>query len=384
MIRCFFSINNENGETLWSCLDDNKEKCSMMLSETNSDLILSDLKGGEKLETASFTIEDNTSGLKTEIEIASLPIGIYSGNDRYFLFETYKMLLLSMVISILASAVSSIFLSRSLSRPLLSLAQYSTRMASHDYSAYDSFKHGTREVDDLHSAIQQLARSLEAQEELKKRLTADVAHELRTPLTTLQTHMEAMIDGIWDSNSERLNDCHMEIMRMTGLVSELDDLHSYDLQNKELNKESFNLVKSIESTLRLFTKDFKEREIHWRVFGTTDFICADEDKLKQIWINLISNSLKFLSLGGKINVTVKGDSPVEIVFRDSGAGIDSADLPKIFERCYKGDSGRNKKGSGLGLSIVKEIVDLHNGEITAESINMKGTKFTIILPGTIS
>ncbi|MCK5202005.1 MAG: sensor histidine kinase, partial [Spirochaetales bacterium] len=105
---------------------------------------------------------------------------------------------------------------------------------------------------------------------------------------------------------------------------------------------------------------------------------------KQIWINLISNSLKFISTGGKISVTVKGDSPLEIVFRDDGAGIDSADLPNIFERFYKGDSGRNKKGSGLGLSIVKEIVDLHNGEITAESINMKGTRFTITLPGTIS
>ncbi|MCF6335875.1 MAG: hypothetical protein L3J12_09055, partial [Spirochaetales bacterium] len=176
----FISLNSEDGNLMWSCLLNNSEICSMHMEERNLDFI-------DNLQTATYEVPIGASGHFTYINISYIPPDEYSGNDLFFLMEMFKMLLLSMVISLIVSAVASVFLSKSMSCPLENLARYAVRLASNDYRAFDSFHKGTKEIDELHSAIDQLAHSLESQEKLRKRLTTDISHELRTPLTTIQS-----------------------------------------------------------------------------------------------------------------------------------------------------------------------------------------------------
>ena len=369
----FISLESESGETMWSCLDNNTEMCNMHLAERNLDQ--------DSLETVTYDLPAGAGRNPSVLNISYVSPGIYSGNDQFFLMETIKMLVFSMLISLVLSVLSAYYLSRTMSRPLISLVQYSTRMANHDYQAVESYKSGTREIDDLHKSIDQLATSLESQENLRKRLTSDISHELRTPLTSLQTSLEAMIDGIFPCDEIRLQSCHDEILRLSYLVKGLDDLHSYDAEEAEINLQSIDLGASLRSVFALYEKDFLERKVNWSVHCENARVRGDESKLKQVWINLLSNSLKFTGSGGEISVEVSGIDPVCIYFSDTGSGIEKPDLPNIFERFYKAEESRNAEGSGLGLSIVKESITLHKGQISVKSEKNIKTEFLIEIPG---
>lgn len=370
----FISLSSEEGDLMWSCLDNNSEMCNMHMEENNLDYI-------DNLQVDTYKVPMGSSGESSYLNISYMPPDQFSGNDHFFLRETYKMLIISMIISLLASALTGILLSRTLSRPLSSLVKYAVRLSNHDYNVSDSFEKGTREIDDLHLAIEKLAHSLESQEKLRKRLTSDISHELRTPLTTLQTSFEAMIDGIWPCDEKRLQSCHDEIQRLTGLVHRLDALHTYDTGNSGLKPAPVDLGRSLTSAFLLFEKDFQEKGIKWKANIHGASVMADEGKLKQVWINLISNSLKFIDSDGLITVSAGGENPVRISFSDNGTGIDREDLPNIFERFYKADTARNATGSGLGLSIVKEIIEAHKGHITVSSEKNIKTEFIIEIPG---
>jgi signal transduction histidine kinase len=372
----FISLNSEDGEILWSCLENNSEMCNMHLEENNPEYINSLLVDSYKLPAGS-------EGTSSILNISYASPDEYSGNDLFFFLETMRMLIFSMVISLVISIVSAIIFSKTMSRPLVSLAAYSMRLSNHDYSATDTFEKGTKEIDELHEAIARLAGSLESQEKLRKRLTSDISHELRTPLTSIQTYLEAMIDGIFPCNEERLQSCHDEILRLTDLVKGLENLHSYDAQITDLSLSNINLESSIKSVFSIYEKDLFHHGISWSVSCKDIFIMGDESKLKQVWINLISNSMKFTDTGGHISVDVFRPGPVILSFRDNGSGIDKEDLPNVFERFYKGDESRNAQGSGLGLSIVKEIITLHNGSISVKSDKNSITEFIIELPGNL-
>ncbi len=370
----FISINSESGEPIWSCSNNNSDMCEMH-KEKN------ELKDIKNLETKTYEIPIKDSKQSTYLSVSFISPEKYSRNDIFFLGETYKMLLIGVIISLIIAVITAVILSRSMSQPLQNISKFAMRLASHDYSASDPFKKGTKEIDNLHGSIVQLADSLRSQEKLRKRLTSDISHELRTPLTSIQTYLEAMIDGIWPSNRDRLQSCHDEIIRLSGLVNQLDNLHYYDEEIKSINKTSVNLKESLSSVFKIFEKDLDLKNIKWEIRCPDIIIEADENRLKQIWINLISNSLKFTSDSGYIQVVVEDSSPITIEFTDNGIGIEKQDLPLIFERFYQSDSSRNIEGSGLGLSIVKEIINLHNWDVEVESKIDYGTKFIIKLPG---
>lgn len=369
----FISLNSRDGETMWSCMENNSVECSMHMQENN----LNEL---QTLSSESYEVPLGDNGESTLLNISYIPDDQYSDNDLFFLGETYKILLISALLTLFISTISSYFLSLSISRPLVNLTNYAMRMAGHDYSAVESSARGSREIVSLHNAIEQLAGSLESQELLRKRLTADISHELRTPLTSLQTTLEAMIDGIWPAETSRLKSCHGEILRLTELVQRLDQLHKYDQGSSLLKKEPVKLRKTAEEVFRLFEKDLLSKNILWEVNGPDISISADEKMIKQIWINLLSNSLKFTGEEGCISFNFEESNSLRISFVDNGSGIDPEDIPNIFERFYKADSSRNLHGSGLGLSIVKEIVELHGGSISVVSEKNIKTEFIIELP----
>jgi two-component system sensor histidine kinase BaeS len=221
------------------------------------------------------------------------------------------------------------------------------------------------------------------QELLRKRLTSDVAHELRTPVATLQSHMEAMIDGIWEPDVERLRSCQEEIVRIGKMVGDLEKLARYESENATLEREHFDLSELVKRQLQNFENEFLSKNITADFKGSEEIVFADRDKISQVVVNLLSNALKYTQPGGRVRVAVKGSEDVaELVVKDNGRGIPEEDLPYIFERFYRADKSRNRMtgGSGIGLTITRTIVEAHGGSIEVHSIIDIGTEFIVTLP----
>ncbi len=250
-----------------------------------------------------------------------------------------------------------------------------------------NIKSNTTEIQELSNSINYLAETLQQQEALRKRLTSDMAHEIRTPITTLKTHVEAIIDGIWEPTEERLQVFYEELERLTNLVNNLRNISKLEKAETVVNKTNLNITKEIEKVVETFNPLYEKSgfkivtKLEKDVYG---FI--DKDKLKQIMHNLLSNSHKYLNEDGLVKVSLsKGEDKILIKVEDNGEGIPKEDLPHIFERFYRSDVSRNKTtgGTGLGLTITKTLVEAHGGHIRVESKMGVGTKFIIEIKTTL-
>ena len=159
----------------------------------------------------------------------------------------------------------------------------------------------TTEIDTLIESVDHLASTLEKQEQLRQKLTTNVAHELRTPLATLQSHMEAMIDGIWKADAERLTSCHDEIVRLSGLVGDLEKLALYERDMAIDKFEPFELRKCIETQIKHFENAYHKKQMHL-IFeeGASLTVKGNKNQISQVVINLLSNALKYSEDGGTV------------------------------------------------------------------------------------
>lgn len=208
---------------------------------------------------------------------------------------------------------------------------------------------------------------LEQQEDLRKRLTSDVAHELRTPLAAISANLEAFVDGALEPTPERLNNCYHEMQRLSNLVADMERLAKTENEILNLNKQPLDLLEVA-------------RSVFEAVDGEPVTVSADRARIVQVLTNLCSNSKKYG--GSSVTVTVREKGKYgEIIVADHGEGISPEDLPHIFERFYRADKSRNrsKGGAGIGLAIVKSIIDAHGGTIRAESVIGAGSQFTVRL-----
>jgi len=211
----------------------------------------------------------------------------------------------------------------------------------------------------------------------QRQLTSDVAHELRTPLACLQGSMEALTDGIWEPTPERLAGCSEEILRLTKLVNDLTLLTDIEWEHITLHKTTFDLAELIETAAEPFRSAAYKKGIFIRLELNSGTVCADYDRISQVFANILSNALKYTDTGG-ITVRCSGR---EAEISDTGIGIDPGELPHIFERFYRTDKSRARAtgGSGIGLTIAYGLVKAHGGTITADSVPGKGTTFRVML-----
>jgi len=274
-------------------------------------------------------------------------------------------------------------MAKRLTDPISKVIKTAEEISSGNYTCRVKEESSTSELVELTGAINTLAETLGKLENLRKRLTADVAHELRTPIANLQSHLEAMIDGIWAPDTERLKSCHEETSRLARIVGDLENLARYEAENMSLEKENFDISELINNVVTSFENEFRSRRIDLLANYSEQNINADKDKVSQILVNIISNSLKYTPDGGKIEITVTGgEKDVQISIKDSGIGIAPSDLPYIFERFYRADKSRSRAsgGSGIGLAIVKSLVEAHGGTITVKSEMGMGSEFFVLLP----
>jgi signal transduction histidine kinase len=274
-------------------------------------------------------------------------------------------------------------MSKRISRPISKAIQAASEISKGNFKQRIEEKSSTKEINQLTDTVNGLADSLEKQKNLRKTMAADVSHELRTPLASLQSSLEAMIDGIWQPSNERLESCHEEILRINRLVGDLEKLEKTEAENAVLNISEFDISDLTAHIIHNFETDFYKKGVTLNFTGEAVLVSADRDKISQVIINLVSNALKYTTEDGRVDVKIEGtERSVEIIVTDNGNGIPQEDLPNIFERFYRADKSRNRLtgGSGLGLTITKAVVEAHKGKISVSSELNKGTIFTVKLP----
>jgi len=375
-------VLDSSGYVVWDARQHDNEQCEQMLAQMEKNM------SSRYPNWEGKYVENIYPVTKQLTEAGKIVIGYYgpyyfNDNDLAFINTINRLITGIGVFSLILSLIFGSVMAKRLSTPI-SRVITTARMISKGY--FDdriTETSTTRETAQLIETINNLAETLEKQEALRRRLTADVAHELRTPLATLQSHMEAMIDGIWEPDRERLKSCHEEIVRINRLVGDLEKLAHYESENLILIRTNFDISELIGRIIKNFENDFANKGIDIRFTGEKEILYADKDKISQVMVNLLSNALKYTSEGGKVEVRVKGSNETaEITVRDTGKGIPPEDLPHIFERFYRADKSRNRLtgGAGIGLTIAKAIIDAHKGNIQVRSKVDEGTEFVILLP----
>lgn len=241
------------------------------------------------------------------------------------------------------------------------------------------------EMKNIGEAVNDLAVTLNKQERLRKQFTADFAHELRTPLATLRSQLEAYLDGVFEPTTDRLEKSHEELMRLVRLVNELEGLIAAENPEIKLNRSSVSAKALLTFMYEQFKTSFNDKGVTMTLQVPDDdvLITIDRDRIIQVLTNVINNALQYTDQGHNVTLTLKQlPAGIYYIIEDEGQGIKEEDLAHLFERFYRGDKSRDRKtgGIGIGLSIVKALVDAHGGDVSIESEREKGTKVTIFLP----
>jgi len=276
----------------------------------------------------------------------------------------------------IAVLLSVVFSSR-LTRPLKKMASVATFISEGDLSKRVDVT--TRdELGRLSQAFNQIATALQTQELLRRKLIANVAHELRTPLTAIQGEIEGMMDGLIATGKEQLQSLYEEADRLRKMLDGMEELTQAQASRLTLRKRRLELKPFLENILERFARPAVEKGVAV-LFDCKDGVTAhaDPDRLSQIVINLVSNALKAVETNGTVTVAAARSGQEAILeIRDNGTGIRQEDIPFIFERFYTASSG----GLGLGLAIVRELIDAHGGTITVTSTQGVGSVFSVRLP----
>lgn len=307
----------------------------------------------------------------------------YMQNELVFLDIVNKIILGIGVLLILASTIMGFIISRSITRPINKLMTKAKYISKGEYDKKIEINTDILEINDLINSINNLSQSIKEQENIRKRLTGDISHELKTPLTNIQSHLEAMIDGIWEPTEERLLSVKEEAERLSSLVSDMQKLNKYDESSIKLKKDNVNISDIICFVIFQFSNLAKSKNIKIEYEKKNINLYCDKDKITQALVNILSNAIRYSNEGSTIFIEEKlKDNKVIISIEDQGIGISEEDLKYVFERFYRADKSRTRAtgGTGIGLTIVKSIVSSHGGEVKLESKLGEGIKFTIILP----
>lgn len=320
--------------------------------------------------------------------VGNVELGQYSSillteEDLEFKTSINKSIILSGIGTVFIVIIISLYISKQLSIPIKKVASISKRLSRGDFDAKSDMKSDIEEIEDLRESINILGEKLKNQDMLRKRLVSDISHEIRTPLNVLQNNLEAMIDGIFPVSNERLSSLNDEVIRFGKLLNNLDVLKEFEDESINIELEEILLDEFIIELANDFYLEAKSKNIEFSYSIDKDsiyIILGDRDKLRQVFINLISNAIKFTESNGIVSINLyKENNKIIVEVVDTGVGIKEEDLPFIFERLYRGDKSRQKiEGNGIGLTIVKKVLSLHYANIEVKTKEGEGTTFKIV------
>ncbi len=281
-------------------------------------------------------------------------------------------------------------LTKNFVKPLRQMSAAAKQFAIGDFS-YRVKVHGNDELAELGKAFNDMADALDALESSRRSFVSNVSHELRTPMTSIGGFIDGILDGTIprEKSDYYLKIVSDEIRRLSRLVVAMLNMSKIESGSFEMKPSNFDISEQIIHILLTFEQKIEKK--HIEIQGLDDlkqtYIVADTDMIYQVIYNLFDNAVKFTNDGGYINVSMLEDNDnIEVHIKNSGIGIKAEELSKVFERFYKVDKSRSldAKGAGLGLYIVKMMVEMHSGSIWAKSEDEHSAEFIFRLPKTYS
>ena len=303
--------------------------------------------------------------------------------DQAFRNKSYQAMVFSTTLAVVLALIIGFVFARALVEPINRISRAAKQIGEGDLSVRTNMV-GDDEIARLGKTFDSMAESVEKDRRLERRLTTDVAHELRTPLMAIQSTVEAMVDGVFEADAVRLETVNSEVRRLSRLVDAILKLSRLENRSTPLDMRVLNvgdLISGIIATHEALVHD-SGLELHYRAEDDV-YVYGDADMIRQATANLISNAVRYTPEGGSITVTVRGgEEMAQISVADTGIGLSPEEAKMVFSRFWRADSGRTREQSGLGvgLSLVKEIVDQHEGWVRVEGKKGEGAVFTIYIP----
>lgn len=376
-------VYDRNKNLIWSANEYDRNMCHSKLKDIKDDMVKRYNKWDGDYKEELFNIENQDNKIIGFLKVGHYGPYYYMDNELDFLKEINRVIIIVGTIVMIIVVLISLVLAKGISKPIKKVSNVTKIIEAGNYNKNIDYESNIVEVDDLIRSINNLAGSLNNQEELRKRLTIDIAHELRTPLTSVQAHLEAIIDGIWEPSPERLNSINEEVSRLVGLVNQLRKLSKFDMEIDKLEITETNTKELIKNIILNLQGSALDKNINIKYELEDINIKLDKDKISQVIFNILSNSIRYTNENGNISITsYKIENKFIILIKDNGIGIPKEDLKNIFERFYRVDKSRSKLtgGIGVGLTISKAIVNAHGGNIFVESELGKGSEFTLEIP----
>lgn len=325
----------------------------------------------------------NTIGVPVEKDGTVQALFIRPNTSQQF-GEMRMFLALLLVLALLFSFLLVLISTRFIVKPIERLTAATKKIAAGNYHVTLN-KNRSDEIGTLARDFSKMSDSLARTEEKRQAFVSNVSHEIQSPLTSIQGFSQALQE---ESLSEEERNRYLSIIekesrRLSLLSKQLLTLSFLDSKLEQNQKVPFPLVDQLKEVVSTTEWQWREKEvaIEWNVSHI--ILNGDPKLLYHVWLNLITNAIRYNQPGGTITIqTVEGKESIDILFKDTGVGIDEADLPQLFDRFYKVDKARTRteKSTGLGLSIVKRIIELHKGTVMVNSERGKGTTFIVTLP----
>lgn len=317
---------------------------------------------------------------------ACIAIALLKGSPEFLAEQGVKLSIAAFILFIVVASCA-ILIPRRIVSSINRMNESAKKMSAGDWSARIEVEGNPKEIDELTSLateLNKLAEALEKRNNAQRQWIANTSHELRTPLSIIQAQVEAFQDGVREVTPKSLNTLHKDILGLGKLVEDLHWLARFDIGTLRHSSTPTDLVSTIQESLDSFSERFFEKQIKIESeMPPTSVVNGDQNRLKQVFFNLLENSLRYTNEGGKLKVTLVEEKDNAIIyFDDTEPGAQPETLAQMFDRFYRGEASRSRTygGSGLGLSICKNIIEIHNGSIGAQNSPLQGVRIEIILP----
>jgi signal transduction histidine kinase len=340
---------------------------------------------------AQLTASQISKGVPIQVNSATVGKAVSVGlppqldpREQGYLQRTSISSIFAGLTAVIIALILSVFLARSLTRPLRELTA-ATRAMAHGELGRQVPVRSQDELGELASSFNQMSSDLARSNELRRQMTADIAHDLRTPLSVLSGYLEALRDGVLEPSAERFDAMFGEARHLQRLIDDLRTLSLADAGELALTPTPVPPGLVLEQAVSSYGPHVAQQEVGLSLEVEPDLpkIEVDTDRMAQVFANLISNALRYTPAGGQIRLGARRqDGHVLLQVQDSGSGIRPEDIPHIFDRFYRGEGARQGEAgeSGLGLAIAKSLIELNGGKIGVESTIGQGTTFTIAFP----
>tara|TARA_R110000751_G_scaffold91266_3_gene178860 strand:+ start:36256 stop:37740 length:1485 start_codon:yes stop_codon:yes gene_type:complete len=298
-------------------------------------------------------------------------------------FDNYITITLCII---LLAFIMAIVLSRHLTKPIKQIVAATNELNKGNYESR-ILPFTQDELGTLSNNVNELACTLEQNQQLRFQWVSDTSHELRTPLTVLRSHLLAVQDGVFIADAKRISLLINQVDNLNHIVDDLAQLANNDTANLTYTEVAVDVIEVLQQTIENYTARFQEHNLSVNSDGLNSaqpcIINGDKDRLQQLLANLFENTCRYTHAGGQVNIKInKVDTKLVLIIEDSAPGVLPKDLGQLFERFYRVEKSRNRNygGSGLGLSLCKKIVAAHGGDISLQNSPLGGLEVKITLP----